>query len=853
MPVGASDPAERPAAHPCGAVVAEQVRVRLSVTASLRPDLAERRSLAIADDGVWDVDQPVAVQLRSPSQFRVVAALAVRLVEPADRFEHLAIDREVGAGDDRQEAEVPDGFGALRGKLEVVRRAPRHLDVERTRVDRGARLAGGLVVRGEPAWLDHVVGVAEAQQRAPRGTQARVARHVGAHPGFVDEACTPIARARLVEDRGGAVGGAVVDDDELPGSRAALAEHGIELLADRASAVAHGEDDRNLDRSLRRRSVLAGSERLSRLGHDLDRTLAVSHISATRCGARVTRSLVRWYHTHWRGIAASAACSVVAAMAEAATLVLLLPLADVVASGNDRFTGELGPLTLHADVSTMVGFLLGLIVVTAVTRTAAAWLRGRSTASWERATRNRIVNAYLASDFEIQASMSPSHLQEVAGSYVTHAASVLQRVTGSVNAAVSLVVLVATALVIQPVAALVISAVGAMLALAVRPVSARVRKVSAQTADLSLELGRQAADIARHARDIRVFGAQDSYAADFARASGHTADLRKRANLLASVAPVLHQSIGLTLVVAALAVASGFSSGEVPALGAIALLLLRSLSYVQALSNNQQALNQIMPYAFRLQEELDQLERNRESVGASDLDGIRTLELRGVSYRYPATPDDEALRDVDLTLERPGVVGLVGPSGSGKSTLAQLVLRLRRPSAGVVLVNGRPADDYAAASWAKYVTLVPQEPQLIDASIAENIRFFREDISRDGVEAAARTVGLEELVAQLPEGYQTLLSATGKDLSGGQRQRIGIARALAGAAELVVLDEPTSALDAESERWIRSAIRALGERALVVLITHRDSTLSVCDRIVEVRAGEVTGPRAPAAPLTGGT
>jgi ABC-type multidrug transport system fused ATPase/permease subunit len=194
---------------------------------------------------------------------------------------------------------------------------------------------------------------------------------------------------------------------------------------------------------------------------------------------------------------------------------------------------------------------------------------------------------------------------------------------------------------------------------------------------------------------------------------------------------------------------------------------------------------------------------------------------------------------VSATLHRGEIIGIVGPSGSGKSTLSQLLLRLRQPTRGAIVVDGVSAEEFTLASWYKLVSLVPQDPLLFHASVAENIAFLDTSIPREDIVEAATAAGMHEVIESLDRGYDTPIGPAFRDLSGGQIQRIGIARALLRKPKVLVLDEPTSALDVHSEGVIQSSLEALKGRVLVIVIAHRLSTLSICDRIMVLRQGRV--------------
>jgi ABC-type multidrug transport system fused ATPase/permease subunit len=154
-------------------------------------------------------------------------------------------------------------------------------------------------------------------------------------------------------------------------------------------------------------------------------------------------------------------------------------------------------------------------------------------------------------------------------------------------------------------------------------------------------------------------------------------------------------------------------------------------------------------------------------------------------------------------------------------------------------VNGRPASDYDRRDWARQASLVPQEPKLVEGTIADNIRFLRAGITDDQVATASRRAGLDRDLAGFPEGLGRHVGPRHRALSGGQRQRIAIARALAGEPSLLVLDEPTSALDEECERVVQETLESLAGTVTVVVVTHRPATLERCGRILRIRGGRV--------------
>jgi ATP-binding cassette, subfamily B, bacterial len=225
--------------------------------------------------------------------------------------------------------------------------------------------------------------------------------------------------------------------------------------------------------------------------------------------------------------------------------------------------------------------------------------------------------------------------------------------------------------------------------------------------------------------------------------------------------------------------------------------------------------------------------------GAPELT-VAAPSLRFEHVRFAYHPDQPLLTDFDLAL-RPGEhVGVVGPSGSGKSTVTRLVLRLMDIDGGRITIDGQDIAAVTQASVRRSVSYVPQDPQMLHRSIAENIWYGKGGpVDFDQVAEVARAAHVEEFVARLPDGYQTVVGERGLKLSGGQRQRVAIAQAMLKAAPLLILDEATSALDSESEQYVQDALWTLMADATALVVAHRLSTIARLDRIVVVDTGRI--------------
>lgn len=222
-----------------------------------------------------------------------------------------------------------------------------------------------------------------------------------------------------------------------------------------------------------------------------------------------------------------------------------------------------------------------------------------------------------------------------------------------------------------------------------------------------------------------------------------------------------------------------------------------------------------------------------------DHDAVRgELRFEDVSYRYPGA-DSDAVRNVALTVGAGQSLALVGSTGSGKSTLASLVARLADPTSGRMTIDGIDLRDIAHADLASIVGVVSQETYLLHASIAANLRFAKPDATDAELWAALEVARIDELVASLPKGLDTIAGSRGQRFSGGEQQRLAIARTVLRDPKILVLDEATSALDNDTERELQAALDALASGRTTLTIAHRLSTVRDADQIAVLDHGQV--------------
>jgi ATP-binding cassette, subfamily B, bacterial len=239
----------------------------------------------------------------------------------------------------------------------------------------------------------------------------------------------------------------------------------------------------------------------------------------------------------------------------------------------------------------------------------------------------------------------------------------------------------------------------------------------------------------------------------------------------------------------------------------------------------------------RIFDYLDQTVDIEERADATTLDAAGDVVFDGVWFRYGG--DTWTLRDVSFTVPAGSKTALVGETGSGKTTLGYLAARLYDVDQGRISIAGVDLRDLTFASLASLVGVVSQETYLFHASVRDNLRFAKPDATDDELVAAADAAQIHDLIASLPEGYDTVVGERGYRFSGGEKQRIAIARTVLRNPPILVLDEATSSLDNETERQVQEALDRLAEGRTTIAIAHRISTIADADQILVLDRGQI--------------
>lgn len=267
------------------------------------------------------------------------------------------------------------------------------------------------------------------------------------------------------------------------------------------------------------------------------------------------------------------------------------------------------------------------------------------------------------------------------------------------------------------------------------------------------------------------------------------------------------------------------------------ILLLSSYGPVITISNLSNNLLQTLASGERLLALLEEKPHLAEVENGINLSDVESLKVDNVSFAYQT---DSILSHVSFQAKKGQIFGIQGVSGSGKSTLLKLIMRFYDPKMGEIRLNDVDIKEMNTKSLRDNIAYITQQTYIFNESILENIRMANRTASREAVIESAKKANIHDFIQSLPQGYDTIITEMGTSLSDGEKQRIGIARAFLYNAPIILLDEPTSNLDSLNEALILRALIQEKANKIIILVSHRHSTMAVCDEIIKIENGRIS-------------
>ena len=578
----------------------------------------------------------------------------------------------------------------------------------------------------------------------------------------------------------------------------------------------------------------------------------------SRRQASIYRRLLGFLRPHWWRMAGNIACNLVAAVLGIFSYTLLIPFLNALFQKRSLLPAKAG-LVQRVQAATIGTFLdpahprdslrvviLVIIAVVAI-KNAFVWLAGQFGASLQEYVTRDLRDAVF------------QHMQRLSLRYFqrTKAGQIISRILSDTDQTKALV----TELVMRTVQSLatVIATLVAMFAMSVKLtwlslVIAPMLTVALQPLLRMLRRGYRRSrndygettsvlqEVVSGVRLVKSFGGESYEDARFGAASHMYSEGMVRINRVSALSQPLTEMIGMLIAVLILWIGAKdvLSNNGMDAASLIVFMtvVMQLLPPFKQLSQTPMTAQQSLAAAERLFEVLDEPTEQQLDHGTRALRTLeRSIEFQHVSFAYDDAP---VLLDISFVAPRGGIVALVGASGAGKSTLVDLIPRFYEPTAGRILFDGVDGRDITVSSLRALTGIVSQDTVLFNDTVRNNVAYGAgARFTQQQIEGAARAANAHDFIAQLPEGYETVLGERGTRLSGGQRQRLAIARALLVDPPILILDEATSALDTESERLVQEAVDRLLANRTVFVIAHRLSTVTHADVILVLDRGRI--------------
>jgi len=545
-------------------------------------------------------------------------------------------------------------------------------------------------------------------------------------------------------------------------------------------------------------------------------------------------------------------CGVLAAVADLLSIGLLFPLLQTIV-GRQTFSFVpgiegfwlvewLSTLSIEARIRWL---LAGMLVIQAV-REATVYMNAvivtRTHANLANTLRLEVYDRIITMPLDTLQSVPIAHYYTILNSFSQQAADATMVVLRMVVPVLGIAVAAAVLAYLSPVLTLVALGSVVAVAFAISNIVSRQQKIFARLGDDGAALNHRTFELFSAIRTVRLFNREELMRTKQIEVADRYWKTYRRSQYLAQVISPVTQLLTIASAVAIFMLGTALfvdrGGAWVETILLYLYVMMRLTAPASQLNTLRSELAARAPGADLIAEFVADTPKpvRVEAMPDPRLNG--SVIFQGVSFRYAQDAPD-VLRSVDFTIVARKVTAIVGPSGAGKSTLVDLLLGLRRPTVGRILIGDVDIAGIDGATLRRHVALVSQDTYLFADTIRENIRFGRPDATDAEIADAVRRANLDTVIASLPDGLNTWVGERGVRLSGGQAQRVAIARAVLADPAVLVLDEATSAQDAESERAIQDAVHRLSRDRTVLLIAHRLATVREADEIVVLERGAV--------------
>jgi len=483
-------------------------------------------------------------------------------------------------------------------------------------------------------------------------------------------------------------------------------------------------------------------------------------------------------------------------------------------------------------------FISSLFILRAVVLIFCNYIKIKISADYEEQTRNYLLKKTLKATWPFLLSQKLGHLENLLMMNVWHSGLLLQYISAALINLSGLAMYIFVAMNISLSITLITIGLGFFVFIFFRPIIYKIKSISKERNIINKSIAHYVNENIMGMKTIKAMFVGEHIALSGNDYFKRIKELFIKSSFLKIISEASMEPIGLVFICVIFAIDYKMANFNPAAFVAVIYLIQRMFVYIQQFQANVQAIAETSSYLKNILEYDESVNNNIEiDIGLKKFIFFKKLEFKNLSFAY--NKQKSVLLDINFSIKKGEMIGLIGPSGAGKTTIVDLILRLFDPVSGTILLDGLNIKDIDLGDWRKNIGYVSQDIFLMNDTIANNIRFYNENILDEEIESAAKMAHIFDFIKSLPLGFNTVIGERGVLLSAGQRQRMVIARILARKPEILILDEATSALDNESETQIQKVIEGLKNKITVLVIAHRLSTIINSDRLLVLDNGMI--------------
>ncbi|MFA4941347.1 MAG: ABC transporter ATP-binding protein [Patescibacteria group bacterium] len=483
-------------------------------------------------------------------------------------------------------------------------------------------------------------------------------------------------------------------------------------------------------------------------------------------------------------------------------------------------------------------FVCLLFVFKAIVLVWSEYIRVKITSDYEEKIRSNLFNKFLEANWSYLLKQKLGHLETVLMTNVQTSSAVLSYISSFLIIISSLIVYLLVAINISLYITLVSVVLSGLLFFIFKPFFSKIRTFAYSQEKINRRVAHHINENIVGMKTVKVMSASSRVGEMGKEYFKLVKNIKIKVNLLQLVTGSLMQPASIVFICIIFSFSYKSSNFNLASFIAVVYLVKQIFSYTELLQKKILSFSASIPYFKSILNYEEEALRHKEvNTGHKKFKFNDSLDFDKVNFGY--NNGKNVLSDVNFSIKKGEMVGLIGPSGAGKTTIVDLILRLFDPTEGKILIDGGDIKDLDIKDWRKNIGYVSQDIFLQNDTIFNNIKFYNNDISEQDIIEGAKTASIYDFIESLPDKFNTVIGERGVLLSGGQRQRIIIARILARKPKLLILDEATSALDNESEVQIQNVINKLKGKITVLAIAHRLSTLINSDKLLVIDKGEI--------------